>query len=632
MSQRIRTWVVASCLYLAFGAVVVRLFYWQVIKSDSLQAAAQNQYQKKMAFTGERGTITTSDGYTLVGNETVYRLYANPQDITNSDQLAADLAPKLAAYYLAEAKKIPPEQPQETELSELVESEFEATESAEILDQQSEAASEDEPPTQTAAETAEELETLEADLKVSLQQKLSDTEKKWVSLAPKISQALKMELEAYLHEKKVTGVGFDPYTIRSYPESSMAAQLVGFVGKDSLGEDIGYFGLEGALNNELKKRSLLTSIDGGTLGFGLFSLGNQLHGIDGRDITLSLRRDIQFLLESELAWGIEHYGAKSGEAIVMNPQTGKILGLASAPSYHPRYFYQYNQELFQNPAVSNLYEPGSTLKPLTVAAGLDQGVITPETQCPICSEPIQVGQYQIKTWNNQYTPNIRMIDALANSDNVAMVYIARQVGEATFKNYLEKFGIGDQTTDELQEDRDTPFPAKWGPVELATRSFGQGISMTSLQLLRAIGTIANHGLMMQPSVLESMYDPVTESVIPIAPQAVRQVISPEAARETTRMMVYSVEQGEAKWTASRTHTLAAKTGTAQIPVEGGYDPDRTITNYVGFAPADNPQYVMLVKLVEPSTSIWAAETAAPLWHRIAKKLHLLLAIQPDKNV
>jgi len=623
MKYRSRSWIVALCIYLGFFTIIVRLFYWQIIKGDSLEAIAQSQYQKTIAFSGKRGTITTSDGYTLVGNETVYRLFANPNDISDPNLAVTAISPLLAEYYANQANEI--ESRLASTLDEAKNDTILASPSGEsinndtILDPEQLENNSQEISAQQALFTSQAIAA-------TLSARLTTAKSNWVALAPKISQELKDAIE----NLSIHGIGFDPYLVRSYPESSMAAQLVGFVGKDSYGEDIGYFGIEGALNNELKKRHFQTNIDTGAFGFQLFKAKSKPSGINGRDVTLSIRRDVQHTIELELQNALERYGAQSGEIIVLEPSTGKILGLASYPNYDPGYFYEFDQTLYKNPAVSDLFEPGSTFKPLTVAAGLDAEVITPDTNCPRCATPVEIGKYEIKTWNNQYTPDITMTDALSKSDNTAMVYIAQELGADKFKAYLQKFGIGEHTTDEMQEDRNTPFPTKWGQIELATRSFGQGISVTSLQLLRAIATIANNGVMMQPSLLESLYDPITNTTIIVEPKEVRKVISPEAAQKATQMMVAAAEYGEAKWTTSKTHTIAAKTGTAQIAVQGGYADDRTIASYVGFAPAHNPKYVMLVKLVEPTTSPWASETAAPLWHRVANKLHLLLEIPPDK--
>jgi len=210
-----------------------------------------------------------------------------------------------------------------------------------------------------------------------------------------------------------------------------------------------------------------------------------------------------------------------------------------------------------------------------------------------------------------------------------MIFVAETMGKDVFVDYLKKFGIGEQINLDLQEDSKTPFPEKWGAIELATSSFGQGISTNSLQIVRAVSAIANQGVMMQPKILKTVIDHQTQKEIPILPKEERRVVSAKTARTITEMMINAAQHGEAQWLFKNTHTIAGKTGTSQIPIPGGYKSDATIASFVGFAPADDPQFVMLVKIVEPQTSPWAAETAAPLWYNIAEKLFLLLNVQPD---
>ena len=183
---------------------------------------------------------------------------------------------------------------------------------------------------------------------------------------------------------------------------------------------------------------------------------------------------------------------------------------------------------------------------------------------------------------------------------------------------------------DLEEDSTTPFPKKMGPVELATISFGQGVSTTSMQLIRAIGAIANNGMMMRPYIIESTEDERGEKT-QVLPQEEGQVVSQETAEQVVSMMVTAADSGEAQWVASKKYTVAAKTGTSQIPSDtGGYKEDATLTSFIGFAPAHKPAFIMLVKLVEPTSSPWAAETAAPLWYAIANDLLLLLGVPPDR--
>lgn len=572
--------IVATGILIVLLIITGRLFYWQVIQRDNLQALASNQYARSVNSVGTRGKIFTADGSILVTNEEVYRLFAEPQILSeHPDQLSQRLAPVLLA----------------------------------------------DPSRSEEASTAAELEAALVTTENQLRERLS-TSSKWVGLASNLNAETKQKI-LDLHIK---GLGFDTEYRRMYPEASTAAHLTGFVGKDAEGFDIGYFGVEGALDQELKARSDTFTVLSDALGV---PLGNeemrQRPIVDGRDITLTVRRDMQHTIEARLKKGMELYGAEAGEVIVLDPKTGDVLALAAYPNFDQKVFYKYPQENFSNPTISHLYEPGSTFKVLTVAAGIDAGAITPETTCDSCSGPRQFGKYTIRTWNNEYNPGITMTEALAKSDNTAMIFIAEKLGPDMLRQYLERFKIGAALEIDLQGDRTTPFPQKWGPVELATISFGQGISASSFQLVRAISAIANDGKMMQPRIVKTVTDPITGVTYQPEPQVIAEPVSAETAEAVTQMMIESAAHGEAQWTASKLYSVAAKTGTSQVAENGVYLEDKTIASFVGFAPAPDPAFVMVVKLLAPQSSPWAAETAAPLWYSIAKDLFLLLNIPPD---
>jgi cell division protein FtsI/penicillin-binding protein 2 len=573
-----RELVVLFGFVLLFTLLIGRLFYWQVIHAEALQEEAQDQYTRTLSLTGHRGKILTADGFTLVGNKKAYRLVAQPYLMDRPPLEVASLLNPLIT---------------------------DATDSA-MVQQQKEA----------------------------LTTKLSDPSKKWLVLKPKVSEEQKAQIDLL----KLKGITFENLEVRDYPEASMAAHVTGFVGKDKDGNDQGYFGIEGEYDQTLRGQTQKQEVQRDGLGFHLIFDHRQLPTTeDGQDLILSLRRDVQFTVEQLLKQGVEKYGALSGEVIVMEPKTGKILAMAAYPSYDPASYGSFDTALFKNPMVADSYEPGSTFKVLTVAAGIDQGLITPDTECTQCSSARKIADYTIKTWNDEYHPNITMRDALAKSDNVAMIFITELLGQDKFVKYIKGFGIGQRTGIELQEDMTPSLRKDWKEIDLATGSFGQGVAVTGLQMVRAVAAIANHGLLPTPTILEKSFSVDGKSVTGTAekdgaPAKLNQVrvISEAAAQTVTDMMVYAASTGEAKWTNSRTHKVAGKTGTAQIPIAGHYDPKKTMASYIGFAPPDDPKFVMLVKLREPQSSEWAAETAAPLWYQIADQLYLLLNIPADK--
>jgi cell division protein FtsI/penicillin-binding protein 2 len=562
-----------------FG-VIARLFYWQVIHRTRLQAEAESQYQRTVTSVGQRGKMFTSDGYLLVTNAPVYRLYAEPEQLKKTPlEVSQTLAPLLV--------DLDPEI---------------ATQPAKINEQRQA-------------------------LQGMILTRLSTPGRKWIALKQKVTEEQKKAIE----QLSLKGLGFEEYHVRAYPEASTAAHIVGFVGKNQTGEDQGYFGIEGALDKELRGQADQQTFNKDALGFHLFF--DELEDkpmSDGRDVVLTIRRDIQHLVEESLINGIEKYGAVSGSIVVMDPKTGRILAMAAAPNYEPGLFYKYPATSHKNPIVADTYEPGSIFKVLTVSAGVDAGLIGPDTPCPSCAHARQIGQYTIKTWNDTYTPNITMSEALAKSDNTAMIYIAEQLGEQRFVEYIKKFGIGDPTHIELQEDTSTPLRKDWKFIDLATSSFGQGIATTGMQMVKAVGAVANGGKLMRPTIIEKVIDHQKNTEIPVEPVEERQVISAESAATVSQMMEYAAQHGEAQWISSKTHSVAGKTGTAQIPVDGQYAEDKTIASFIGFSPVENPRFVMLVTLREPKSSPWAAETAAPLWYSIANKLYLLLNIPADR--
>lgn len=564
-----------------FLVVLLRLYYWQVLMSDDLKAQAESQYSSLQTISASRGQILTSDGYVLATNQEVFTVFAEPKLLSVS---TGEIAEMLAPLLLPEVK---PE---------------EATDSA-------------------------KMEELREQTEDNLKQRLENTNSSWVSLKRKVPKETKEKIEALGYK----GIGFDSEEIRYYPEASMSAQILGFVGSDELGRPKGYFGIEGQYNRELEGRSGFIRQEKDAFGLPIAIGGfDALSSRNGRNIVLTIRRDIQFLLEEKLKEGLERYGAKQAEGVILDPKTGQVLAMAAYPQYDPAKYYEYDPTLYKNPVVSDVYEPGSTMKILTVSAGIDSGAVTPETICDEpCSGPREISGYTIKTWDNTYHPGETIMEGLARSDNTAMMYVSSLTGQDTFVEYLKKFGLGDSTHIDLQEEAVPPFRKDWKEIDVATASFGQGISVTGIQMAGIAQVVANGGILMRPTVVKEVRD--NGSVIPVEPKSVRQVISENTAKTVTDMMVNAVETGDAKWAKPKGYTIAGKTGTAQIPVAGHYDEEKTIASFVGFAPAYDPKFVMLVKLREPTSSPWGSETAAPLWFSLARDLFIKMNIPPTQN-
>ncbi len=453
-----------------------------------------------------------------------------------------------------------------------------------------------------------------------------DKELFWVKIANRLNEKEKQAVE----NLKLEGLGFEQENLRFYPEASMAAHLVGFLGKDELGNQQGYFGIEGLYNEQLEGRPGRLYVVKDALGNPVINDIREEKRINGRDLTLTIDRTIQFIAEKKLKEGVKKYEAQGGSVIIMEPSTGKVLAMASVPNFDAQTYWEFDPASYVNPVISKLYEPGSTFKVLVMAAALDLGVIKPDTQCTICAGPVKIGEYEIKTWNNKYYANTTMTEVIQHSDNTGMVFVGRKMGLDNLIQYFKKFGIGEKTGIDLQgevtgeiRDRDS-----WYPIDLATATFGQGISVTPMQLVTGVAAIANGGNMVKPYVVDKI-ETDEGKVITTEPEIRGRAIKETTAKVMTWIMVNSVDKGESKWTRLDGYKVAGKTGTAQIPVEGHYDPRNTIASFVGFFPADEPKITMLVLVNRPKTSIYGSETAAPIFFSIAREIVNYYNIPPS---
>jgi len=474
--------------------------------------------------------------------------------------------------------------------------------------------------TKTFSELVSKILQMDA---ASVSAMISDSSKMWSPILHKVDDEKIQQLKAL----NLKGLGFEKEPKRYYPESSMAAQLLGFVGLDQNGNDVGYFGLEGYYNRELQGKAGSLTIEKDVTGAPIIvGETTRIEPENGSTMILWLDRTIQNIVEQKLSEGIVKYGAKEGSVVVLDPKTGGILAMASYPSYHPGQYGAFDRELYKNPIVASQYEPGSTFKALVMGAAIDKGLIKATT---VFDEkgPVDVSDYTIRTWNNEYHGSISMTQVLEYSSNVGMVYVEKLLGRDNFIKFMKDVGLGvptnidleDESSPEIRSDRD------WKEIDLATASFGQGIAVTPLQMIRATAAIANGGWLMEPHMVQKVRS-ANGREIDVKPKKIRQVVSSATAQVVTEMMTAAVDNGEAKWAKPKGYRIAGKTGTAQIPVAGHYDDKKTIASFVGFAPADKPRFVMLVTLREPSSSQWGSETAAPLFFTIARDIFLYLGI------
>lgn len=437
-----------------------------------------------------------------------------------------------------------------------------------------------------------------------------------------LARDLPPEVITRIRDKNFRGVLTRAYWKRTYPEGSLAAHVLGFVND----ERTGFYGLEGQYNDLLNGTTISTTEV------------SQVR--PGADLVLTIDRTVQGVAEEELARGLQDTGAESGTIIVMQPKTGEILALAVAPGFDPNTYQSLitkEPKRFIDQAVSDQYEPGSTFKIFTLAAALDQGLVTPQSTYNDTAY-IEIGGQLIFNWDRAAHGTVDMVEMMARSLNVGAATLAMQMGQQNFYRYLRAFGIGRRTGIDLQNEApgmlrtrdDNPGTVDgqpgWSEGDLGTNAFGQGVSSTPIQMITAVAAVANDGLMVQPHVVKEIVG--TDRTIEARVVPIGRPIKAETARTLTNILVQVVDR-EVPFAQVKGYRIAGKTGTAQIPVPGGYDEEKTIASFIGYGPADNPQLIILVKLDKPSSSPWGSETAAPVFQRVATRLFALLDIKPD---
>jgi cell division protein FtsI/penicillin-binding protein 2 len=450
--------------------------------------------------------------------------------------------------------------------------------------------------------------------------------RKWLVVAPSVSQ----EVGTQVADLGLGGVTVRPLWMREYPEGTLASHVLGFSTVVT-----GYYGVEGFYDAMLRPEPVewVGPVDIASVPVPWQPIAGEFPR-RGVDLELTLDRTVQKLAEEELARAVQEYGAEGGTVIVMEPETFGILAMASLPTYDPERFAEYSRQEsppFEDPAVSKQYEPGSVFKILTVAAALDAGLVTPGTTY-YDQGLIEVGGQAIRNATGQAYGRRTVTDLLVKSLNVGAAWLGTQMGPDIFYGYLQDFGIGRPTQIDLAGEVSGQLwlpedVEHWHPSNLGTNTFGQGVAVTPLQMVTGAATVANDGARLRPHIVGRRTAP-DGTVSVFRPVLEEQAISPETARTVTRMMVDVVQEG-VKLAQVEGYRVAGKTGTAQIPIPGGYAPEGTIATFVGFGPVPDPELVILVKLDRPKSSQWASRTAAVAFRRLASRLFVMLGIPPE---
>ena len=459
----------------------------------------------------------------------------------------------------------------------------------------------------------------------------------WVPLKRNLSHEQMLSIQKF----GIVGIGFEKEPKRYYPEGSLASHVLGFVASDEKGEKTGYYGIEGALNEDLQGKSgrILEEKDatGNPILAGGYRKSNPL---PGRDIVLTIDRSVQYMVERMIKDGVEKYDAVSGNVIVMDPYSGKVIAMANYPTYDPSDFSVVDSEMVQdgeqerkkverrNLSIQQTYEPGSVMKPMTVSAAVDLGLVSSTTTFDDAG-PVYYSDYKVDNWDLKHHGVITVQRLLELSNNIGAAWVGHKVGTNNLREYLSNFGYGKKTGIELQgEDTGILLPVSdWSDIALANISFGQGISATPLQVLNAFNVIANGGSLYQPLIISEIDD--GKKILEMQPKKIRKVISQETAQEMVSMLENAAVSGEAKFYVLKDYKIAGKTGTAQIPEQGGYSADKTNATFVGFLSGAR-RISMIVKLEEPKTSVYASMTSVPLWMDIMSELVKFYGIAPDR--
>jgi cell division protein FtsI/penicillin-binding protein 2 len=444
-----------------------------------------------------------------------------------------------------------------------------------------------------------------------------------------VADEVDFDVGRQVQEMSLTGISVVATNKRFYPEGDVASGLIGFLGRDHKG----LAGLEADLDDVLSGTP-------GSIYFERDSTGNPIAfgesriepGKPGSDVKLTIDRYIQRLIDTELDKQIQEHQATGGTIIVMDPKTGAILGMASRPSFKLSQLSldaNPSLDLFRNRAVTDVYEPGSVVKTFTMAAGIDKGLVTPGTTY-YDSGVVVKGGYTFRNWDFSANGIQTMVDVLQKSLNTGAIFVSDLLGPDNLYKYLKLFGFGESTNSGLGGEASgllrTNQDPNWYPADLATNSFGQGMAATPLQVITAFASVINGGKLMRPYVIQEIDGPTGRRVY--EPVMVRQTISPAASKTMVSMLEQVVDGNPVHLARVKGYHVGGKTGTTLVSIPTGYALDSTIASFVGFAPVEDPAFIMLVKIDQPKDDPLGGIVAAPVFGKLAPQILSYLNIPP----
>lgn len=554
-------------VFLTSLAIIIRLFSLQVLKYDIYDALASGQHNYSETLTAERGEIFIEDPY----SGELYPLAINRQ------------LPMVFAV---------PRQITDVE------------------------------------EAVEKLSPLLEMSEEELREKLSKEDDPYEPLKHRLSEETAKEIETL----DLEGIELRQENWRYYTQENLAAHVLGFVGFDE-DEKEGQYGVEGYYNEILEGEQGFLEAARDSLGRWIsFGSRDVEPAKDGDDLVLTLDQTIQFMAEEKLKELVNKWGAEGGSVIIMEPATGAIKAMGSYPNFNPnQYFEEKNLDVFLNPVTQKVFEPGSAFKPITMAGALDKEKVGPQTTY-IDEGTLMIDGWPISNYDGKAHGLQTMTEVLEKSLNTGAIFAGEQLGKKYFAKYVKNFGFDAPTGIGLEGERkgDLSNLETKSDVNYATASFGQGIAVTPLQLITAISAIANNGRLMQPYIVDRFIHN-DGSITKTEPQVVREVISPQAASKLTAMLVSVIRNGQVKRAGVEGYQVAGKTGTAQVPNldKKGYS-DKTIHCLVGFAPAFDPKFAILIKIDDPKGIRFAADSISPTFSQLTKFLLDYYQIPPSE--
>lgn len=619
---------IIAIIFLIGAAVLIKMYCLQIKDYDLYCALAANQHTISGILEPERGKIFIQDNpqgdssqlFSLATNKNFALVYAVPRDLKEGE--AESMAEKL--YKVFHQASI--EQEVDTIMAEAggLEENFKPIKREAEINIRKE----------VVIKNYLDILMKKGDPYEPLNKKADEDalKKLYAALTEVAPEELEIEYnkiykvgEGEKKEAIVKGLGFSMEKYRYYPENKIGSHLLGFVGYNEDKKE-GKYGLEGFFNAELSGKAGLIKAERSERGDIIIINDRQYNKPEnGKDLILTINRPIEFFACKKLEESVLKHGAAGGSVIVMDPYSGAILAVCSFPDYNPNnYAAEKDLTVFNNPAIFDQYEPGSIFKPITMAAALDKGKVTPDTKYDDkgfiiiegWSKPIKNSDFEVYGGHGLTD----MTAVLVNSLNTGAIYAMQQVGAPIFAEYVKNFGFGEKTGIELETeshgDIANLIKKEIRPVEAATATFGQGITATPLQMVNGYSAIANGGILMKPYLVREITGTDGLKII-TKPQQIRRVISEKTALLLSAMLVNVVDQGHAKKAAVSGYFIAGKTGTAQVAEKGGYGSD-TDHSFVGFGPVDNPKFAMITKLDRPKSARFAESTAAPLFKEIAE--------------